>query len=213
MQKKYISKQTIKRIPVYLHLLKEYQKNGTKSISAPAAAAELNLNEVQVRKDFAAVSTNSGKPKAGFVVDDLITNMETLAGYNNTNDAILVGVGSLGRALLTYRGFEEYGLNIIAGFDADSKLSGTVVAERTVYPILQVGEFCKNRNVNIGIITVPATAAQEVCDALVKSGIKAIWNFAPANLTVPEGILVQNENMAASLALLSKHLQEQINKH
>lgn len=212
MQIKYISKQTIKRIPVYLHLLKEYQKSGNKVISAPFAAAELNLNEVQVRKDFAAVSTNSGKPKAGFIVDELITNMETLAGYNNTNDAILVGVGSLGKALLTYRGFEEYGLNIVAGFDADVRLSGVEIAGKTVYPFSEVSEFCKSNNVNIGIITVPNAAAQEVCDALVNGGIKAIWNFAPANLTVPEGILVQNENMAASLALLSKHLQEQINK-
>lgn len=212
MPKANISRQTVKRIPVYLHLLKRLQKDNQTIISAPSAAAELNLNEVQVRKDFAAISTTSGKPKSGFIIDELITNMESIAGYNNTNEAILVGVGSLGKALLTYRGFEEYGLNIVAGFDTDTNLNGTTIADKPIKSLAEIKSFCTKNKVNIGILTVPASAAQEVCDILVESGMLAIWNFAPANLNVPEGILVQNENMAASLALLSKHLREQIDK-
>ena len=207
-----ISKQAIKRIPVYLHYLKEQKKNGSTIISAPFVASALNLNEVQVRKDFAAISTNRGRPKTGFNIDELIENMEALVGYNNTNEAILVGAGSLGKALLSYRGFEDYGLNIIAAFDSDEKSIGNIIGGKPILALSEIGNFCKANKVNIGVITVPAQAAQEVCDILVESGIRAVWNFAPANLNVHEGILVQNENMAASLALLSKHLREQIKK-
>lgn len=207
-----ISKQAIKRIPVYLHYLKEQKNSGAKIISAPFVAAALNLNEVQVRKDFAAMSTTRGKPKTGFILDELIDNMEVIAGYNNANEAILVGAGSLGKALLSYRGFEEYGLDIVAAFDNDEKIVGNIIGGKQILALSEIEKFCKENKVNIGIITVPAQAAQDVCDVLVDSGIRAVWNFAPANLTVPPGILVQNENMASSLALLSKHLREQIKK-
>ena len=122
--------------------------------------------------------------------------------------SVLVGVGSLGRALLGYGGFAECGLNIVAAFDANPALAGKTVSGKRVFPMEKLRDMCSRMGVHIGIITVPAGAAQGVCDALVSAGVLAIWNFAPVHLQVPADILVQSENMAASLALLSNHLRD-----
>jgi len=205
-----VSRQALQRMPYYLQILKEARASGARIISAPTIAARLSLNEVQVRKDLAAVSTESGRPKTGFEVAPLIRSIEAFLGCNNLNDAVLVGAGSLGRALLSYRGFADYGLSIVAAFDADPALIGGEIAGKPVYSIERLGEICRSGNIRIGVITVPASQAQGVCDRLVDSGALAIWNFAPVHLATPEGILVQNENMAASLAVLSQHLAERL---
>ena len=121
-----------------------------------------------------------------------------------------MGAGKLGQALLGYGGFAEYGLNIVAAFDADETRAGTESSGKPIYHVSELADFCKSRSIRIGIITVPAEFAQRVCDQLIAGGIQAIWNFAPKHLDVPEHILVQTENMAASLALLSQHLSEQM---
>ena len=205
-----ISRQALQRMPYYLQALRTARDSGAEIISAPTVAAQLGLNEVQVRKDFASVSNTAGKPKTGFQTRELITAIESCLGYDNSNDAVLVGAGSLGRALLSYRGFEEYGLSIVTAFDVDPNLTGGEISGKQVLPMTKLPSICRSMNIHIGVITVPASQAQTVCDALVDSGVLAIWNFAPVHLSTPEGILVQNENMAASLAVLSKHLSEQL---
>ena len=204
-----ISKHTLQRLPMYLGYIQSLPEDAPKNISATTIAEALQLNDVQVRKDLASVSS-SGKPKVGYNVKDLIAELEAFLGYNDIDNAVIVGAGSLGKALLNYSGFKAYGLNIIAAFDLCEE--PTEFQGKTVFPIAQLGSFCRKVNVHIGIITVPASSAQEICDLLVESGIRAIWNFAPVHLVVPDGILVQNENMASSLALLSNHLREQMKK-
>ena len=204
-----ISKHTLQRLPMYLSYIQGLPEDAPKNISATTIAEALQLNDVQVRKDLASVSS-SGKPKVGYNVKDLIAELEAFLGYNDIDNAVIVGAGSLGKALLNYSGFKAYGLNIIAAFDLCEE--PTEFQGKTVFPIAQLGSFCRKANVHIGIITVPASSAQEICDLLVESGIRAIWNFAPVHLVVPDGILVQNENMASSLALLSNHLREQMKK-
>ena len=204
-----ISKHTRQRLPRYLSYIQGLPEDAPKNISATTIAEALQLNDVQVRKDLASVSS-SGKPKVGYNVKDLIAELEAFLGYNDIDNAVIVGAGSLGKALLNYSGFKAYGLNIIAAFDLCEE--PTEFQGKTVFPIAQLGSFCRKVNVHIGIITVPASSAQEICDLLVESGIRAIWNFAPVHLVVPDGILVQNENMASSLALLSNHLREQMKK-
>ena len=194
---------------MYLSYIQGLPEDAPKNISATTIAEALQLNDVQVRKDLASVSS-SGKPKVGYNVKDLIAELEAFLGYNDIDNAVIVGAGSLGKALLNYSGFKAYGLNIIAAFDLCKE--PTEFQGKTVFPIAQLGSFCRKVNVHIGIITVPASSAQEICDLLVESGIRAIWNFAPVHLVVPDGILVQNENMASSLALLSNHLREQMKK-
>lgn len=208
MAGKDISTSTLKRLPTYLSHLKSLPED-VEHISATALAASLGMGEVQVRKDLALVS-DGGRPKIGYPREGLIQDIEDFLGYANTNDAVLVGAGKLGRALLSYGGFAEYGLNIIAAFDADDVLIGTSKSGKPIMHISRLQDFCRKNKIRIGIITVPAEYAQSVCDQLIETGIQAIWNFAPKHLDVPEGILVQEENMAASLAILSKHLSARL---
>ncbi|MDU6263133.1 MAG: redox-sensing transcriptional repressor Rex [Anaerocolumna aminovalerica] len=204
--------QALRRMPYYLQQLKILHKNNIETVSAPKIAELLHLNEVQVRKDFASVSLSRGKPKAGFSVSELITNMEKLLGYDNTEEAVLVGAGSLAHALLAYEELKTYGIKIVAAFDNNAAYIGMEINGTKILSAEKVSDLCRRMKVHIGIITVPAAQAQIVCDQLVAGGVLAIWNFAPVHLSVPDHILVQNENLAASLAVLSKHLKKTIDK-
>ena len=208
MEAKKISKSVLKRLPGYLTYLKGLPEEEGAHISATALAGALGMGEVQVRKDLAMVS-DGGRPKIGYLRSALIDDIEQFLGYDNTTDAVLIGAGKLGQALLDYKGFDEFGLNILAAFDVRPAMEKTD-GGKPVYPIIKLSQFCRANKVLMGIITVPGEAAQEVADQLIAGGIKAIWNFAPARLDVPKNILVQYENMATSLAVLSVHLQAQI---
>ena len=205
----FIPKATLGRLPIYRQYLKSLPTIAGATISATAIAKGLSLGDVQVRKDLAAVS-GAGKPKVGYELETLINDIERHLGYNKLTNAVLVGAGKLGRALLDYDGFEEYGVSIVAGFDLTRKTLGNGKLAKEIYPIEELESYCHRFNAKLGIITVGQGSAQEVCDRLVASGIVAIWNFAPMHLDVPANILVQTENMATSLAVLSVHLQAQI---
>jgi len=205
---KSISVQTLRRLPDYLHYLQGLDLNTEKYISAATIAANLRLHEVQVRKDLAAVSPNSGKPRAGFEITQLIQGIEDHLGYHSVDEAVLVGAGKLGQALLSYEGFREAGLNIIAAFDTDIAMHHSSLDGKYVFPMDKLVNLCQRMKIHIGIITVPAAHAQEVCDLLVEGGILAIWNFAPVNLKVPDNVYMRNENMAASLAMISQNLKQ-----
>ncbi len=206
---KQISKRTLQRLPVYLSLLQEKQREGVEYISATTIANLLGLNHVQVRKDLSCAS-NAGRPKVGYETGVLIRDLQEFLDYNNTKDAIIIGAGDLGKALLGYDGFKGYGLNIVAAFDVNPQLAGTYIKEKPIFSVEKLPELIQRMNIHIGIITTPAHTAQDICDVLVESGVQAIWNFAPTSLTVPEDIIVQNENMATSLAILSNKLNEKM---
>lgn len=201
-----LSKQALQRLPGYMSYLQGLDLNGDEYISSSAVAEALDLNDVQVRKDLAAVCKSTGIPKKGFVIRDLIAGISDFLGYGQRTDAILIGAGKLGMALMSYSGFENYGINIAAAFDQNPRF----VDNKKIFHIDDLPEICEKLKIRIGIITVPAESAQIVCDLLVKNGIMAIWNFAPTHIKAAEGILVQNENMASSLALLSNHLREKM---
>lgn len=207
MEYKEISKAVLKRLPGYLAYLKSLPEGTATYISATALANALGMGEVQVRKDLAMVS-DGGRPKIGYLREGLIDDIEQFLGYDNTTDAVLIGAGKLGQALLGYSGFSEYGLRILAAFDAQPRMAETEDG-KPILPMEHLKKFCDEHKVRMGIITVPAVHAQSVCDQLIACGIKAVWNFAPTHLDVPGNILVQNENMATSLAVLSMHLQAQ----
>lgn len=202
-----VSVNTLQRLPTYLNYLKSLDDNG--NISSTEIARALGLNDVQVRKDLSSVSSG-GRPKVGYNIRGLILDLKEFLGYNAVNDAVMVGCGNLGRALMSYRGFREYGLRIVAGFDISDDIVGEEVGGKPILPLASLPQYCRENGVRIGVITTPAQAAQKACDLLMEGGIKAVWNFAPAHITVGEGVLVQNENMACSLALLSKHLNEML---
>ncbi len=202
MCEKKIPKSVKARLPIYLHYLKAILQEGKTTISSAAIAEALGLGEVQVRKDLALVS-GAGKPKIGYYVDELTEHVENALGSGSVTNAVIVGAGKLGKALLCYDGFAEFGLELLAAFDKDDSKVGKVNDKKFVYPLTEIKEFCKTHDVKIGVITVPEKAAEEVADILVDCGVEAIWNFAPVRLKVQNGIKIKNENMAASLAVLS----------
>ena len=201
-----VSKATLSRMPAYLRYLKEVKTKGVEYIGSPAIAKDMAVSAVLVRKDLELVSSVSGRPRVGFEVNGLIADIEKFLGYDNVSDAVVVGVGGLGRAFLGYEGFKNYGLNIVAGFDVNSEIVNTKIEKKQVLHLNELATFIAKRNINIGIITVPKSVAQEVCDCMVAAGLKAIWSFASVQLNVPEGVVVRYEDLAASLAMLSGEL-------
>ena len=204
VEKTGISKATLGRLPQYLQLLRELPVEDAPYISATVIAKKLSLGEVQVRKDLSAVS-GAGKPKVGYKTVDLIKCIESHLGQSDMTNAVLVGAGKLGKALLEFDDFEDYGVKIIAAFDCNET---AIRYNRSIeiLPMKDFGSFCKNNDVKIGIITVGTGSAQLVCNQMVESGISAIWNFAPCNLEVPDGILLKQERLALSLAYLNNKL-------
>ena len=207
MEKRLIPKATLERIPIYLRFLKDITDQNKHTISATQIARGVQLGEVQVRKDLAVIS-GRGKPRVGYDRFMLIRDLEDHLGSDHMTNAVLIGAGKLGRALLDYDGFEEFGITILAGFDCNEKAL-QFGKGKPVLPIRDIETFCNDHHIKIGIITVGMGSAQEVCDTLVKCGIRAIWNFAPCTLEVPANVLVRQEKLALSLA----HLNSQIKNY
>lgn len=203
-----ILKSTLSRLPIYYCYLQEKLADGIEFVSSSAIAENLSLNPVQVRKDLASVSTVPGRPKRGFLTERLLSDMKTYLGYDNYDEAVLVGVGNLGGTLMQYNGFDNYGINIAAGFDINSALHGKRINGKSILPMDKFPSVTKRLNVHLGIIAVPSTQAQAVADMMIANGIRAIWNFAPTHVSVPRGVIIKNENLAASLAILSKELSK-----
>ncbi len=201
-----ISKATLKRLPIYYTYLKSLENDGVRHISSTVIADHLRMTAIQVRKDLASVSSSAGKARIGFEVMGLIEDISKFLRYDNTDEAVLIGVGQLGRTLLAYDGFNKYSLNIVAGFECDPNLVGLKISGKTILSIDKLENLVKRLEIKIGIIAVPKENAQEVCDLLVNAGILAIWNFAPIHLNLPPGILIKNENLASSFAHLSNKL-------
>lgn len=204
MEKRSIPKATIGRIPIYLRYLRGLPVERDATISATRIARGVLLGEVQVRKDLALIS-GRGKPRVGYEHDKLICDLESALGTESFTKAVLVGAGKLGRALLDYDGFEEFGIKIMSGFDCNETVL-QIGKNKTVLPIKDIKSYCADNNIKIGIITVGQGSAQEVCDMLVDCGVKAIWNFAPCVLSAPSSVVVKQETLALSLA----HLNSQV---
>lgn len=195
-----VSKATLGRLPVYLEYLKSIE--GTrKTVSATSVARALGLGEVQVRKDLASVS-GEGRPRIGYVTSELISSIRVQLGSRGGCKAAIVGAGKLGRALLDYGGFGEYGIEIAAAFDINVDSTEESPTGKPIYPMNDFSYICLMEEIKIGIITVPKDSAQSVADLMVKSGIAAIWSFAPLALSVPENVALKEENLALSLAHL-----------
>ena len=202
-----MSNATLRRLPSYLRYLYKLDKEGVPTVSSTTIANGLGLNPVQVRKDIALVSSVAGKPKTGYITKELVADLEGYLGYNNSRDAVLVGVGGLGRAILGYDGFKNYGLHIVAAFDINKTVIDTEVNGKPVYHMDKLQSIVERFKIRLGIICVPSASAQAVADSMVGAGIKAIWCFAPVHLNLPPEIAVKGEDLAASLALLSMQLK------
>ena len=197
-----ISMPSVRRFPSYLRILMQNREAGHKTISATQLAEELGLTPIQVRKDLASTGIE-GRPKVGFSIEELISSITHALGWDNLTEALIVGAGNLGSALAAYDGFSAYGLRIVAIFDKDPSKIGKRIGDLTVLPVDGINQYIKNNRVTIAVIAVPANQAQATADMLVKCGIRGIWNFAPKNLKVPEDVVLQRTDLAASFAVLS----------
>lgn len=200
--KREIPVMSLQRLPIYLNYLKSLSMDGTSYISSGAIARALNMGEVLVRKDLAYTSAQ-GRTRVGYVMSELIEALEDYLGCNDKKTAVIVGAGELGKALLAYGGFENYGIDLAAAFDNDPAKIGTLVAGKPVYSVDELASGVKKLGVKLAVICVPAERAQEVADLLISCNITAILNFAPVLLRVPEGFNVRDIDVAANLAILS----------
>jgi redox-sensing transcriptional repressor len=199
----------VKRMPAYLQLLRGLQAEGREQVSGTVLAGVHHLAPVIVRKDLALTGA-VGTPRIGYNVPALIVAIERFLGWDSQARAVLVGVGNLGTALLGYQGFQDYGIRIVGAFDNHPKIVGTWVHGRKVQSLSQLTSFVRRSEIRLGILAVPADAAQTTADKMVLSGIKGVWNFSPVKLQLPKDVVVQKEDLAEGLAVLSRRLHEQV---
>jgi redox-sensing transcriptional repressor len=192
---------SVRRLPSYLLTIRQLQSEGGEYISGTYIAQELNLEPIQVRKDL-SITGIIGKPKKGYPVDDLIRSIEHFLGWDETQDAVLVGVGNLGTALLGYEEFRLHRLNIVAAFDTNPRKIGSRIHGVPVLSIDTIGIQIGGFGVKTAILTVPSPFAQETADLLIKAGIEAIWNFTNVKLKAPEHVVVQKEDLSSGYAML-----------
>lgn len=206
-KKPLISKNMVYRVPLYLTVARDLLAEGYKFITAPMIAKSTTINVETVKKDLSIICATPGHPRMGREAETLVSEIVDFGVYTQISNAILIGAGSLGHALLSYQKFNDWGLNISAAFDVDINLIGTKINNIEVHPLEDIEVIIKATNADIAIITVPAEAAQHVVNLAVEAGIKAVWNFSPTHIHVPKSVILQNENMASSLSLLNYHLK------
>ena len=196
---------TLLRLPWYLSNIKLMKEKGEQYVSSTQISKEINIDASQIAKDLSYVNI-SGRTRVGYNIDALIEVLESFLGFTNMHKAFLFGVGSLGAALLRDSGLHHFGLEIVAAFDVNPELVGK---DLNGIPIFHSDDFeakMKEYDVNIGVLTVPINIAQEITDKMVDGGIKAVWNFTPFRIRVPENIVVQNTSLYAHLAVMFNRL-------
>jgi len=198
---------TLRRLPKYLQLLALLKEQNIEEVSSTIIANELGLDPTQVRKDIQYTGIE-GKPKTGFNTTELIKSIRSFLNWDNVTDAFIVGAGSLGTAMLGYDRFKQHGVNFVAAFDNDPEKIGGFIHGVPVLPIDKLTNLTSRMKVHIGVLTVPAHAAQALANMMIEGGIQAIWNFAPTHIKVPENIIVENAQLSHSLAVITRKLTE-----
>ena len=206
-----IPEPTLRRLPWYLSNAKLMREKGEKYVSSTQISKQINIDASQIAKDLSYVDI-AGRTRVGYDIDLLIQVLEDFLGFTNMHKAYLFGVGSLGGALLRDSGLSHFGLQIVGAFDVNPDLVGTKINGIPIYHSDDFEKRMKLDGVNIGVLTVPIAIAQEISDKMIAGGIKAIWNFTPFRIRVPENIVVQNTSLYAHLAVMFNRLNETIKK-
>ena len=200
-----IPEPALRRLPWYLSYVQLLKKQGNSHVSSTQIAKKINVIASQIAKDLSYVNV-SGKTRVGYNIDELISVLENFLGFKRKHSAVVFGVGSLGAALLSDSGLEQYGLKILAGFDINPQVVGQHIHNIPVFHTDDFFEKNKELNAEIGILTVPAHTSQEVVDFMIHGGIQAVWNFTPFRVKVPENIVLQNTSLYAHLAVMFNRL-------
>ena len=206
-----IPEPTLRRLPWYLSNAKLMREKGEEYVSSTQISKQINIDSSQIDKDLSYVDI-AGRTRVGYDIDLLIQVLEDFLGFTNMHKAYLFGVGSLGGALLRDSGLSHFGLQIVGAFDVNPDLVGTKINGIPIYHSDDFEKRMKLDGVNIGVLTVPIAIAQEISDKMIAGGIKAIWNFTPFRIRVPENIVVQNTSLYAHLAVMFNRLNETIKK-
>lgn len=199
---------TLRRLPWYLAYIDILRGEGVKTVSSTAIARAINVDASQIAKDLSFLNLK-GKTRIGYDVDLLSDTLSEFLGFRTTHKAVVVGAGSLGKALMHDNGLANYGLSIVAAFDVNPQITGSTVCGIPIFALGSLKEECRRLQATIGILTVPPGQAQEVADLMVASGIKAIWNFTPYKIRVREGIVLTNTSIYAHLALMYNRLESE----
>lgn len=201
-QKSRIPRPAVKRLSLYLRELETLQERGQQTISSKTLGAALGLTDAQVRKDLAFFG-QFGHPGVGYRIGELVARLRRILGTDKTWHAAIVGAGNIGRALMPYTHFRRKGFDIVAVFDNDPKVIGTMISGHRVRPISDLPALVRERGILIGIIAVPSHAAQSVADALIAAGVKGILNFAPVRLEVNDQVAIVSVDFLQSLEQLA----------
>lgn len=209
MPKQYykVPEPTLRRLPWYVAYAKLALKHGEHHISSTQIAHKIGIEPAIVAKDFSYVDI-TGKPRVGYDINELVTSLDDFLGFVNTHKAFVFGAGSLGSSLMMDGGLSQYGLDVVAAFDVKPELVGSQINRIPIHHLSHFKELETQLGIEVGILTVPVEQAQEVADIMVAGGIKAIWNFTPYRIVVPENIVVQNTSLYSHLAVMYNRLSE-----
>lgn len=196
---------TLRRLPWYLAYLSTLRSASVQYISTTRIAEALDVDPSQIAKDLSFLGIR-GKTRIGYQVDDLERALRDYLGFDRRHNAIMMGVGSLGAALMADSGLQRYGLNIVAGIDINPRLAGSRIGDVEIFTPDHTAALVRDLNIKIGVIAVPVEAAQEVADLAAGAGVKAIWNFTPSRIRVPEGVVISNTSIYSHLAVMYNRL-------
>lgn len=200
-----IPEPTLRRLPWYLAYAELLARRGETHISSTQIARDIGVDASMVAKDLSYINLQ-GRTRVGYQVDNLVDVLSEFLGFRHHHSAVLFGVGSLGAALLQDSGLKQFGLDIVAGYDVKYELDGMRINNVPIHHTERFADLQRKMHVTIGIITVPVDKAQEVADMMVENGIRAIWNFTPFRIHVPDNIVVQNTSIYAHLAVMFNRL-------
>lgn len=203
---------TLRRLPWYLAYVTTLRKQGQQYVSSTHISAHVGVDASQIAKDLSFLNVK-GKTRIGYEVAALENVLRHYLGFAQLHDAVIVGTGSLGTALMRDRGLHRYGLNIVAGFDTNPDIIGGECSGIRIYHVDRLADICRDLDVDIAAITVPVGSAQQVADRCVEAGIHALWNFTPWRIQAPAGVVVQNTSIYAHLALIYNRLQSKDLQH
>ena len=192
---------TIRRLPWYLSYVRMLDNLHVEYVSSTQISKELNVQSSQIAKDLSFLNIR-GKTRIGYEVHSLLEELEGFLGFNRQHDAVVIGTGSLGAALMQDRGLQNYGLNIVAGFDVRSEVIGKRVGDLPVYDISELASWQREHRVSIAILTVPVERAQETAALAIASGMTALWNFTPYRIKAPADVVIANTSIYAHLAII-----------
>ena len=203
-----LSRVVIERLMEYYRFVSDLTaEKQVQTVTSAIIAEALEIDPTQVRKDFGAIGLR-GMGNVGFDACEVCRSIRVALGFDQQYEAVLIGTGYLGGAILAYSGFTRYGLRIVAAFDADKKKIGTEIAGHLVKSPKEIKPFIKRRRIRLAILATPAPAAQVLVDRVVDAGVMAIWNFSPTRVTVPQGVLVRNEHISMGLSEIAYHLRQ-----